>query len=151
MLIAGLFRRASLPGAERRGSKHSQPPLTRISSVVDRHAWAGQSGARVRNRPWPALGRYAAAGSGRFPKNGRRRQVGLHSPLGVHPMQCCKSPTVSQRRRFEVDNKLRASQAGVGIETMTALAGHKSLNVAQKCWRPDQLMHAPSKSLALAI
>jgi hypothetical protein len=45
-----------------------------------------------------------------------------------------------------------ASEAGIAIEAVAALARHKSLNVAQKYARKaDQLMRAPSKNPALAI
>ena len=45
-----------------------------------------------------------------------------------------------------------ASEAGVAIEAVAALARHKSLNVAQKYARnADQLERAPSKNKALAI
>jgi hypothetical protein len=45
-----------------------------------------------------------------------------------------------------------ASEAGIAIETVAALARHKSLNVAEKYARQgDQLKRAPSKNSALAI
>src|SRR5215813_10205762 len=45
-----------------------------------------------------------------------------------------------------------ASEAGVAIKAVAALARHKSLNVAQKYARKaDQLKRAPSKNPALAI
>jgi hypothetical protein len=45
-----------------------------------------------------------------------------------------------------------ASEAGIAIEAVAALARHKSLNVAQKYARKaDQLKRAPSKNPALAI
>jgi integrase len=45
-----------------------------------------------------------------------------------------------------------ASEAGIAIEAVAALARHKSLNVAQKYARKaDQLKRAPSKDPALAI
>jgi hypothetical protein len=45
-----------------------------------------------------------------------------------------------------------ASEAGVAIEAVAALARHKSLNVAQKyAKQADQLRRAPSKNPALAI
>jgi hypothetical protein len=45
-----------------------------------------------------------------------------------------------------------ASEAGVSIEAVAALARHKSLRVAQKNARhADQLRRAPSKNPALAI
>ena len=45
-----------------------------------------------------------------------------------------------------------ASEAGVPIEAVAALARHKSLHVAQKYARhADQLRRAPSKNPALAI
>ena len=45
-----------------------------------------------------------------------------------------------------------ASEAGVPIEAVAALARHKSLNVAQKyARRADQLRRAPSKNAAVAI
>jgi hypothetical protein len=45
-----------------------------------------------------------------------------------------------------------ASEAGVAIDAVAALARHKSLNVAQKyARRADQLKRAPSKNKALAI
>jgi hypothetical protein len=45
-----------------------------------------------------------------------------------------------------------ASEAGVDIDAVAALARHKSLNVAQKYARnADQLKRAPSKNPALAI
>ena len=45
-----------------------------------------------------------------------------------------------------------ASEAGVAIDAVAALARHKSLNVAQKYARnADQLKRAPSKNPALAI
>jgi hypothetical protein len=45
-----------------------------------------------------------------------------------------------------------ASEAGVAIEAVAALARHKSLNVAQKyAKQADQLRPAPSKNPALAI
>jgi hypothetical protein len=45
-----------------------------------------------------------------------------------------------------------ASEAGVAIEAVAALARHKSLNVAQEyAKQADQLRRAPSKNPALAI
>jgi hypothetical protein len=45
-----------------------------------------------------------------------------------------------------------ASEAGIAIEVVAALAWHKTLNVAQKYARKaDQLKCAPSKNPALAI
>ena len=45
-----------------------------------------------------------------------------------------------------------ASEAGIAIEAVAALARHKSLNVAQEYARnADQLKRAPSKNPALAI
>jgi hypothetical protein len=45
-----------------------------------------------------------------------------------------------------------ASEAGVAIEAVAALARHKSLHVAQKYARQaDQLRRAPSRNPALAI
>jgi len=45
-----------------------------------------------------------------------------------------------------------ASEAGIAIEAVAALARHKSLNVAQKYARKaDQLKRAPSKNPALSI
>jgi hypothetical protein len=44
-----------------------------------------------------------------------------------------------------------ASEAGIAIEAVAALARHKSLNVAQKYARnADRLKHAPPKNPALA-
>jgi hypothetical protein len=45
-----------------------------------------------------------------------------------------------------------ASEAGIAIEAVAALARNKSLNVAQKyARRADQLKRAPSKNPALEI
>jgi hypothetical protein len=45
-----------------------------------------------------------------------------------------------------------ASEAGIAIEAVAALARHNSLNVAQRYARKaDQLKSAPSKNAALAI
>jgi hypothetical protein len=52
-----------------------------------------------------------------------------------------------------VQARRRQRAAGVAIEAVTALARHKSLNVAQKYTRaqPTRLKRAPSKNPALAI